>query len=177
MGTIMEALGGKSGETIMEVVGGKSGETIADILETKDVTIVDKEVNPLDKLAVDFDIAADTDLLGKFVTDLQENMAISGDAITGTSKWVTGYTGFSSKTSEQKGNYIALHVSIPGMTIGQDGLSIKVNNSALDSDGLIVLIFKGNANPITVVATKGDYSKTLTLDKSGVTLQPESVGE
>ena len=42
MGTIMEALGGKSGETIMEVVGGKSGETIADILETKDVTITDK---------------------------------------------------------------------------------------------------------------------------------------
>lgn len=33
MATIMEALGGRSGETIMEVLGGESGETIADVIE------------------------------------------------------------------------------------------------------------------------------------------------
>lgn len=31
--TIMEALGGKGGETIMEVLGGKKGETISTVVE------------------------------------------------------------------------------------------------------------------------------------------------
>ena len=32
MATIMEALGGNSGETIMEVLGGHSGETIEEVV-------------------------------------------------------------------------------------------------------------------------------------------------
>lgn len=36
MSTIMEALGGNSGETIMEALGGNSGETIAEVIEGRD---------------------------------------------------------------------------------------------------------------------------------------------
>ena len=52
-----------------------------------------------------------TDLLGKTAADLQENVAISGEGITGTLKLVTDYTGFSSVVAEQSGNYLALHVT------------------------------------------------------------------
>lgn len=38
--TIMEALGGKGGETIMEVLGGKKGETIATVIEDTGLTPV-----------------------------------------------------------------------------------------------------------------------------------------
>jgi len=33
MSTIMEALGGNSGETIMEALGGEKGQTIAEVIE------------------------------------------------------------------------------------------------------------------------------------------------
>lgn len=33
MPTIMEALGGNSGETIMEALGGEKGQTIAEVIE------------------------------------------------------------------------------------------------------------------------------------------------
>ena len=154
-----------SSQTITEVLGGNKGQTIAD-------RIIDKN-NPLSGLAIDFDIAAAEDLFGKVVSDLQEDMVVSGGAITGTSKYVTGYTGFSGNPEEQEGNYIALHVSVPNMTIGQDGLTVKVNGSTLDSDGLIVLIFKGSTRPIKVVATKGDFTKIREFKTTGIVKEPK----
>ena len=42
MATIMEALGGRNGETIMEVLGGEKGETIAKVIEDTGLTPVDE---------------------------------------------------------------------------------------------------------------------------------------
>ena len=36
--TIMEALGGKPGDTIMETLGGNKGETIANVIDEKGIT-------------------------------------------------------------------------------------------------------------------------------------------
>lgn len=113
----------------------------------------------LSSLSVDTDISADTDLLGKVVGDLQANIDIGTDAISGTLKYVTGYTGFSGTTAEQSGNYIALHceafptadsitVELIGGTVGHP--------ITLDSDGLIVIrITDTDTQSIEVVATKG----------------------
>lgn len=46
--TIMEALGGNSGETIMEALGGKSGETIAEVVIEKGITPASSETNDSD---------------------------------------------------------------------------------------------------------------------------------
>ena len=47
--TIMEALGGNSGETIMEALGGNSGETIADVVVEKGITPGEtEETEPVD---------------------------------------------------------------------------------------------------------------------------------
>ena len=37
MATIMEALGGNSGETIMEALGGSKGQTIAEVIEEQGI--------------------------------------------------------------------------------------------------------------------------------------------
>lgn len=44
--------------------------------------------------------SADATLFGKKVSDLQTNVAVGADSITGTLKNVTGYTEFSSKPAE-----------------------------------------------------------------------------
>lgn len=47
MATIMEALGGKSGQTIMEVLGGKGGQTIAEV-------VTESGLEPVEKLVVSY---------------------------------------------------------------------------------------------------------------------------
>lgn len=172
--TFVEALGGHNGETVFEKLGGHNGDMLHKIMADKEIEVIDK--NPLSKLAMDFNIAPDMDLFGKVVGDLQSNMAVSNNAITGNLNYVTDYTGFSSKEEEQKGNYMAMHFSIPNMTIGEDGLNVAVNGSNLDSDGVIVLIMK-TLNPITIVATKGGDEFQLTLDPSNVVCESAPVVE
>ena len=48
MATIMEALGGKNGQTISEVLGGKKGQTITEVIEETGLT-------PVEKFVVDYD--------------------------------------------------------------------------------------------------------------------------
>ena len=49
-----------------------------------------------------------SELLGKAVSELQASVSINGSRIAGTLHYVTGYTGFSGKTEEQSGYYLAL---------------------------------------------------------------------
>lgn len=86
------------------------------------------------------DIATSTDLLGKYVTDLQEDIRISGNTIYGKLKYVTGYTGFSGDADEQKGNFIALHFTAKtGSTISIRLLNGNQDWQTLDSDGIAIL--------------------------------------
>lgn len=125
------------------------------------------DVNPLERLFVDSYIAEDTDLLGKVVGDLQSNVVIGEDSITGTLKYVSGYTGFSGIESEQSGNYIAFHSSVPG--VPDATITVKKGNKApvtLDPDGIIILIIEDKDDPVTVTASKTGYnsvSKTFSL--------------
>lgn len=97
------------------------------------------------------------DLFGKTVTDLQDNVAIRGDAISGTLKYVSDYTGFSSDVSLQSGNYIAIHASVPG--VDDVTITVKVTKEVtLDADGVAVLrIADKSSQTITVVASKRGY--------------------
>ena len=159
MATIVEALGGKSGQTIMEALGGKNGQTIADVISEKEIDIKD---NPLAALAMDFDISDSIDLLGKVASDLQEDMIVDVTGkVTGTSKYVTGYTGFSGDPAEQEGNYVAFHISVGELVIGTN-VTVKVNNVTMDPDGLHVMIFRdGSKNPKAIVEASADGHKTI----------------
>lgn len=120
-----------------------------------------------DKVKATTDIAADFDLLGKVIADLQKDVAVSGDNFVGTLKYVKGYTGFSSKTEEQEGNYVAFKVAFADpytkLTV-QKGSKDEVE---LDNDKTAIFIMDKHY-PITVRAYNGDTAvsvKTYSTDQ------------
>lgn len=118
-------------------------------------------------------VADDVDVLGKDAGDLQEDIAISDGAITGTLKHVTDYTGFSGDVSEQSGNYIALKVvAVADATITVELVGGTLGHPVtLDADGMIVIrITDTSTQSISVVATKGTVSETLSFSIAGLTL-------
>ena len=68
MGTIMEALGGKKGQTIMEVLGGKGGQTIAKVIEESGLEPVGKYVVSYDANGGEGTIASVNVFIGKSMT-------------------------------------------------------------------------------------------------------------
>ena len=126
-------------------------------------------------LTIDADISPDVDLFGKTVTNLQDEVSVSGTNISGTLHYVTGYTKFSSIPEEQQGNYLAIHCAVPGVdgvTIGVEVIGGSGNVSTLDADGLIVLLIKNTSQKVKVTASKSgldSVSKTYSL--TGLTLE------
>ena len=114
-------------------------------------------------------------LLGKELSDLQSGVGVGSEPITGTLKYVTGYTGFSGDPAEQEGHYLALHIdtdaeadSIAVQLIGGDHGSAE-----LDSDRTIILRIKNKQEKIKIVAKKDGYPDTVKVyDLSGITLLP-----
>ena len=91
-------------------------------------------------------------------------------------KHVTGYTGFSSNTSEQEGNYLALKVDADSedaiVTVELVG-GIK-GPVTLDEDMNIVLLIKNkDTQSIKVTTTHNEESVTKTYGLSGLTLETE----
>ena len=131
-------------------------------------------VNPLEALTVDTDVDANEDLLGKVISDLQENVVIGTDSITGTLLYVDDYTGFSSKAEETVGNYIVIHAFVPDV----DGVTITVkvtNPVTLDADGIAVLkIADKDTQTITVTASKDGFEDvTKVYSLTGLTLNDQ----
>lgn len=105
---------------------------------------------------------------------MQTGIQIGADSISGSLKYVTGYTGFSSKKEEQSGNYLALKFDIePSDAI----TTVEILNGTsgpvtLDEDKMFVgLITKPEEQKIKVVATAGDVTSTKIYDLNGLTLE------
>lgn len=131
--------------------------------------------NPLWKLAADVDIDEDVDLLGKNITDLESGIVIDDDGnITGTLKYVTGYTGFSGDPEEQEGYFLALHVGVPDET----GVTIVYTNAkgdtvTLDPDGLHIILIKNINKKFTFTASKSDHTTVVKeFNVKGIKLEP-----
>lgn len=119
----------------------------------------------------DANISASEDLFGLSVGDLQENVVINTNNITGTLKHVTGYTGFSNVAEEQSGNYLATHWESEGATITAQLLPDE-EVVALASDGLLVLrITDKDTQTLKVTASKNGESVNKTYSLSGLTLE------
>lgn len=79
---------------------------------------------------------------GKEVDDLQSNVEVNSNAIVGTLRYVTGYTGFSGDPALQSGNFLALDLSatpvdavIKAEVIGGD----SEGNPVTVDDGVLVI--------------------------------------
>lgn len=130
-------------------------------------------------MSVDADIPASEDLFGKTVSDLQSNVRIGANAITGTLKYVDDYTGFSSKTEEQSGNYLVIHA----VDANADSVTVEVVGGTsgprtLDSDGLIVLrIANKNTQSIQVKSYKNGVAKDVkNYSLTGLVLEAQAQG-
>ena len=130
--------------------------------------------NPLAGLKIDTEVAADTDLLGKVIGDLQSGVVIRGNIVSGVLNKITDYTGFSGLEAEQSGHYLVVHASVPG----QNGVTISVSKDggttykALDGDGILIFRTTSASQKLTFKAVKGgstDFIRTYRL--SGLTLK------
>lgn len=117
-----------------------------------------------------FIVSPETDsfgsLLGKLASDLQANVVISGDVISGQLKYVSGYTGFSGNAAEQEGNYLALRVDgvKPSDTVTVELLGGTVGHPiTLDSDRNIVLKITNVETQKVKVVVNGEETKTYKL--------------
>ena len=139
------------------------------ILETGAFAIIRN--NPLKNLTVDFDIPATTDLLGKSVTDLQENVSINGDVISGILKYVADYSSAGYGPDEKAGNFIAFHVDIPGCDDATITATANNRTKTFDDDGLDITRVSSTAQTIVLTASKEGYTDvTKTLKLTGLTL-------
>jgi hypothetical protein len=131
----------------------------------------------LSGLSVDADIAADFDLLGKYVSDLQEDIEFGEFGISGTLKYVTGYTGWSGDVSEQSGNYLALHFEVEDVADAVITVQLskgKHGAATLDSDGICIFRIEDAAQEIIVTASKSGYeTATMRIPIHGLTLEEE----
>ena len=111
-------------------------------------------------------------LFGKAVNELQSDVVVSDDEVTGTLKYVD----FSSNVSEQSGNYLALKIeaepaeaeTVVELVGGTKG------PVTLDDDMNIVLLIKNkDTQSIKVTTTHNRESVTKTYGLSGLTLETE----
>lgn len=115
-------------------------------------------------------------LFGKTVNELQSDVVVSDDEVTGTLKYVDRYVDFSSNVSEQSGNYLALKIeaepaeaeTVVELVGGTKG------PVTLDDDMNIVLLIKNkDTQSIKVTTTHNEESVTKTYGLSGLTLETE----
>lgn len=112
-------------------------------------------------------------MFGKVVGDLQ-NIHVGNADITGTLRYITGYTGFSSKVEEQSGNYLAIHCA----SADADSITVEVVGGdkgpvTLDDDGIIVLRIKNNSQKVRVTARKGNETNVRTYGLESLILEGE----
>ena len=122
---------------------------------------------------VDANISADTDLFGKVVSDLQEDVVVSADGVSGTLKYIDDYSS-AYGAGENSGYYLALHCTTPGVegaTITSEVIGGVHGPVTLDEDGIVISrITDKNTQTIEVVAYKDGESDSVTLDLSDLVM-------
>lgn len=90
------------------------------------------------------------EVFGKAVSDLQTSIAISDEgAITGTLKYVTGYTGYSQSPELQSGNFLALTLADNDFS---EYTSVKVGLDPSEGSGLVEIRNDPDHNVVARIA-------------------------
>lgn len=166
-----KSIKGLLSEVSVALGGSGEGRTVADLIY--EIAVVK---DPLYNFEIDFDIDDETSLLGKYAYELQEEMTVKDNKVTGSLRYVEDYTGFSGDPEEQEGNFIAIHCEVPevsGTTINY--ITKSGNKWVVDpSDGLIVLRINGPMTTMTFEVSHNDYGTiTKTYDVSSVVCEKE----
>lgn len=112
-------------------------------------------------------------LLGKTVSELQENVFVNEFSIQGVLNYVTGYTGFSGNPDEQEGHYLALQFE------ASEGATVKIQTIGglnddrevtLDADMDAVIYVKSSKQKLRVTCELNGDRVVKTLSFSGLKL-------
>ena len=120
------------------------------------------------------------ELFGKLPSELQTNLAITNGIATGTTKYVTDYTGFSGKPEEQSGNYIALKVEdVPlDATITYQRVGSGLDPVTLDEDRNIVIRLPDHEATLRFTITYQGHDTVYDISVAHLTYEgPEEVVE
>lgn len=112
--------------------------------------------------------------MGKTVNELQSDIVINDNSITGTLKYVTGFN--ESVPDEQKGNYLALKIDVtPKDAVTTVELVGGTKGPVeLDEDMNIVLLIKNkDTQSVKVISKKDTNSVTKTYSLKGLVLESE----
>lgn len=124
-------------------------------------------------MSLDANIGASIDLLGKHVSDLQADVEVANNAISGKLHYVEGYTGYSGDPDLQEGNYLALKVGgVPAdAKIKVELLGGQSGEATLDADRLFIGRITATTQEVKVEAIKGEDVLTQIYTLSGLTLE------
>ncbi len=114
-------------------------------------------------------------MFGKSVSDLQSNIVVGSNAITGTLKYISDYTSAGYAGDEAEGNYLVIHSA----STGADSVTVEVVGGAhgertLDNDGICICRIANTSQKIRVKAYKdGQVVAVQTYSLAGLELQSE----
>ena len=110
-----------------------------------------------------------TNKYGKDIKDLQDNIVIEDDEITGTLKYVSDF-GEAFGEGEKSGNFLALDISSEnGDTITTEVIN-GTNEPITVTDGFCIYhITDKETQEIKITVSKGDQSKVVQYGLSGLT--------
>lgn len=116
-------------------------------------------------------------MLGKLAEELQEDIEVTSNSISGTLHYVTGYTGFSSDPELQSGNYLALKFT----DLDPKATSIKVGVDPSYAGGLVEILTDPDKNGVfkihdtsqkfVVEVTTPEQVERFEYDLSGLVLE------
>lgn len=164
-----------------------SGYYVTDLLKSFGSTLTGQNVTGksltdiLNSIANNYDATAglinlvpytSDDVLGKATSSLQENIKVSANAISGTLKYVTDYTGFDTELKD--GNYLCVYTAIPADTTVTMELVGGTSGVKTLDDGIIVLKVTSNTQYLRLIATKGDITVTKVYSFTNLTLTPSN---
>lgn len=111
-------------------------------------------------------------MFDKQVSDLQSNIVVGTNAITGTLNYIDDYSSAGYTGDEASGNFLVIHCE----SDDADSITVEVigglhGERTLDSDGIIICRIANTSQKIRVRAYKdGQVANVKTYDLSGLVL-------
>ena len=111
-------------------------------------------------------------MFGKTVSDLQSDIVVGNNAITGTLKYIADYSSAGYTGDEASGNYLVIHCAADDA----DSITVEVvggvhGERTLDVDGIVICRIANNDQKIRVKAYKdGQVANVQTYNLSGLVL-------
>lgn len=104
-------------------------------------------------------------VFGKSVSELQDNVVVADGAITGTLKYVTGYTEFSSNPALQEGNFLAVNLANNDYS---QFTSVRIGLDPSQGSGLVEIINDPDKNGVFRIANTSQKFKIVSTSVDGV---------